>query len=255
MTNKLYNDPHETIIPMSGVEKVNYISMRTIRRYWSVATLEELDCSALLAFLKERKESDERVTFAALIIKLIAATLERHPKMAWMIRRWSFVKPSTMDIGCSVDTGSAVAPVVVVRDAARKSLAEINEDLAQLAAEAEEEQKINARARWIPGWLLRIVIWFLLSLQRFKRHTVGNFQISIIEKFKMDLAVTSTTCVSTMIVGQIKDRALVVDGQVVVRPTAHIALHFEHGICGAHDAFKFLEEFRRLTQHPEEVGR
>ena len=258
MEKAVYRDPNETVTPMTGVEKVHYSSMREITRNWSVVATQLWDCSALLAFLKERKASGRRITFATLIIKLIAATLEKEPNMGWMFRRWRLVKPSTIDIGCSVDTGSTVAPVVVVRDAARKSLDEINEDLARLAAEAKageakEQEQINRLARWVPGFLLRFVVGLLLGLQKFRRQLVGNFQVTIIERFNVDMAIIGTTCVSTMVVGLVKERALVEDGRVVVRPAAHFSLHFEHGICGAHATVAFLNEFERLIRNPSEV--
>lgn len=258
MEKATYRDANETVTPMTGVEKVQYSSMREITHNWSVAAVNLWDCSALLAFLKERKASARRITFATLIIKLIAATLEKEPKMGWMFRRWRLVKPSTIDIGCSVDTGSPVAPVVVVRDAGRKSLDEINDELAKLAeearaGEAKEQEEMNRMARWAPVFLIRFAVRILLGLQKFRRQLLGNFQVTIIERFDIDMGIIGTTAVNTLVVGQVKDHALVEDGKVVVRPAAYIILHFEHGICGAQDTVAFLKEFKRLFRNPAEV--
>ena len=180
--------------------------------------------------------------------------------MGWMIRRWRLVKPSTADIGCSVAAGSTVSPVVVIRDAARKSMVQINEELTQLAEDARarasvEEEQINRIVRWIPfGRLLGLIMRLLFSSQRFVRHITGNFQISITERFGVDFTITATTCVNTMLVGAVKDRPMVEDGQVVVRPAAYFTMHFEHGICGAQDVSAFLEECRHLIANPQEVA-
>ncbi|MFC1890532.1 2-oxo acid dehydrogenase subunit E2 [Thermodesulfobacteriota bacterium] len=259
MEKAAYRDPNEAVTSMTGVEKVHYSSMREITRNWSVCAIQLWDCSALLALLKERKAADRRITFATLIIKLVAATLEKEPKMGWMFRRWRLVKPSTIDIGCSVDTGSPVAPVVVVRDAARKSLDEINEELAKLAAEAKageakEQEQINRLARWVPASLIRFAVRILLGLQKFRRQIAGNFQVTIIEKFSLDIGITAATCVSTLAVGSIRDHALVENGEVVVRPAAFFTLHFEHGICGAQDTASFFNELHRLIKNPAEVA-
>lgn len=258
-----YKDPHETSLPMSGMEKVHYISMRAVTPNWSMAVCQLWDCSKLLALLKERKEAGHRITFAALMIKLMAAAIERNPKMGWMVRRWRWIKPSTADIGCSVATGATgatVAPLVVIRDAARKTVEQINEELAELAAEARasedrEQEWINKRVHWIPGSLLSFLLRILLTRQKFVRTITGNFGISITDPLLgAHLAITGATCVNTMIIGPIKEHALVEDGNIVVRPAAWFTLHFQHGILGAQDVWEFLDECARLIRNPEEVS-
>jgi pyruvate/2-oxoglutarate dehydrogenase complex dihydrolipoamide acyltransferase (E2) component len=240
-----FTDPGEKVVRMSGVERTHYAVMKTMKRNWSVASARLRDVSRPLAFLQERKALGERITFVALVIRAVAKSLSKQPRLGWMARGWRLVHPSTADIGCSVGTESPVSPVVVIRDAANKGLREVNDELFKLAEaararEAEELAKIERLARLIPiGFLFRIAIWFLMTRQRFIRQTVGNFQVTVVNQSGLDLGVTSMTAVTTLLVGRIKDHAMVENGQVVVRPGAYFCLHFDHALHGARDGVQF----------------
>ena len=255
----LFRDPAETVTRMSGVQRTHYAVMKTMKRNWAVASFRLRDVSRPLAFLEERKAAGQRITFVALVIRAVAVALSKHPKLGWMIRGWKLVQPSAADIGCSVGTESPVSPVVVVRDAGRKSLQAVHEELGRLAVEArdkeaEELAKIERLARLIPiGWLFRLAVWFLMTRQRFLRHAVGNFQVTVVNNTGADFAVTSMAAASTLLVGRIKDRVLVEDGKPVVRPAAYFCLHFDHAVHGARDGYFFMEEVYRLLDHPEEL--
>ena len=255
----IFEDPKETVLPMTGVQRTHYAVMKTLKRNFAVASIRLRNVTRPLAFLEERKAAGERITFTTLVIKAIGVTLEKHPKLGWMMRGQKLVHPSTADIGCSVGTDSPVSPVVVVRDAAHKSLIQINEELVRLAKAAKEQeaaelQKYERLARLVPiNWLFRFFVWILMTRQKFIRHSVGNFQVSILNNSSMDLAVTAMTAVSTIMMGRIKDRALVEDGQVVIRKSAYFTFHYDHAIHGAKDGTMFLDELCRLLDHPEEL--
>ncbi len=92
-----------------------------------------------------------------------------------------------------------------------------------------------------------------MKSQHLRRHNVGNFQISVMNYTDIDFVITATTIVNTILVGTIKERAVVEDGQVVARPISYLALHCDHAIVGPKDEKEFMEEVLRLMAHPEEM--
>jgi pyruvate/2-oxoglutarate dehydrogenase complex dihydrolipoamide acyltransferase (E2) component len=253
-------DPAETVQTMTGVERTHYAAMKAISADGlSACVVRSMDCSAALAFLAERKAAGKPLTFTALVVRALGRTLTKYPRFGWMARGWKLVRPSTADIGCSVGSTAAVAPVVVIRDAGAKNADAINEELARLAKEAREREKaelakIERLARLMPiRWLFKLGVWLVVRSQRFKRRNLGTFQISVMNYTDVDFVVTSTTGVNTMIVGTIKERPVVENGRVVVRPISYLALHVNHAISGPADEKLFSEEFLRLMGRPEEL--
>ena len=255
----LYEDPGETVVRMTGIERTHFAVMKVLRRNFSILSINLRDVSPALAFIRERRAMGEKITLASLLIRAVGVALTKYPRLGWMVRGWRLVKPSTADVGCSVGTESPVSPVVVIRDAGRKSLAQVSEELARLVGEAREREvaelaKIERGAKLVPfGWLYRLLLWFLMTRQRFIRHSVGNFQVTLPRHENIDFGATANTVCSTIMVTRTKDRPMVVDGQVVARPSVYYCFHFDHAINGAEHGTVFIDEVYRLMDHPEEL--
>jgi 2-oxoglutarate dehydrogenase E2 component (dihydrolipoamide succinyltransferase) len=52
---------------------------------------------------------------------------------------------------------------------------------------------------------------------------------------------------------KIQDRAVVIDGQVVVRPMMYLALSYDHRIIDGHEAVSFLVRVKEQLEHPEQL--
>jgi pyruvate/2-oxoglutarate dehydrogenase complex dihydrolipoamide acyltransferase (E2) component len=248
---------------MSNFERVSYSAMRSMKRNFSLASFRLKDCSKTLSFLEQINSGKTkliRITFAALLICAIGKTLEKHPRLGWMKRGWKWIKPSTADVGCSIGTSAAISPVVVIQDVNHKSFDHINRELLDLGVKARQEEsrvqkKIGQMARLIPlKWLLHSLVKYGVNKQPFIRHKVGNFQVSILSHpDSADLVVNSHQATSLLIVGKMKDQALVENGEVVIRPAAHFCLHMDHSLHGAQHAVLFMGELFRLLDNPKEL--
>jgi pyruvate dehydrogenase E2 component (dihydrolipoamide acetyltransferase) len=244
---------------MTGVERTHHAAMTALRRNFSILSINLRDMTSALAFLEERRKAGEKLTFAALLIKAVGVALAKYPRLGWMRRGRKIVKPSTADVGCSVGTRSPVSPVVVVRDAGKKSLTQINDELGRLVAEARAKEdaelaRIDRLARLMPfDWLFRLILRVVTGYQRFLRTEVGNFQITIPKHANIDFGATANTAVTTVMLGRIKDRPFVEDGKLVVRPTVYFCIHFDHALHGAEHGIEFVDEMYRLMDHPEEL--
>ncbi len=250
---------HEIVTRMSGIERAHFAVMRTVRRNFSVVTMQLRDCSRMTEFIAERRKHGEKIIVTALLVRAVGLALERCPKLGWMRRGWKLVKPSTVEVGCSVGTPSTVSPVVIIEHADKKGLLQINEELMTLAREAkvkeaEEHARIERLARLVPfGWIFRLCVFFLMTRQRFIRKKLGNFQVSVLSNSGIDFGVSSMTAVTTLVVGRIKERVLAEKGKPVVRPSAYFCLHFDHSIHGAKDSVTFMAELYRLLENPENL--
>ena len=254
-----YEDPSETVARMTGVERTHFGIMKVLRRNWSILSINLRDLTPAVEFMHERREMGEKVTRAALLIRAVGLALKKYPRLGWMARGWRLVKPSTADVGCSVGTESPVSPVVVIRDAGNKGLLEINEELTRLVVEAREKEaaelaKIERASKLIPfGWLYRFLLWILMTRQQFIRHSVGNFQVTLPRHENIDFGATAHTVCSTIMSTRPRQRPMVVDGEVVARPSVYYCFHFDHGINGAEHGTVFIDEVYRLLDHPEEL--
>jgi len=257
-----FKDPAETLAPMTAVQRIHYSVMKTLKRNFSVASFRLKDCSNAVAFLERinrDREKEQRITFVSMVIRAVGMTLVKYPRLGWMKRGWKFVKPSTADVGCSVGTEEPVSPVEVIRDAGSKGLEEISAELRELAIRARKQEKENLErierlGRLVPfKWLLHLILRILMTRQRFIRHSVGSFQVSVLNQTQMDMSVTSHMATNLLLVGRIKDRPVVQDGQVLAKPTAFFCIHMDHTLHGAKDALLFTNEFYRLMENPDEL--
>ncbi len=51
----------------------------------------------------------------------------------------------------------------------------------------------------------------------------------------------------------IKDRPVVVDGQIVIRPMMYVALTYDHRIIDGREAVQFLVKVKELIEEPEQL--
>jgi pyruvate dehydrogenase E2 component (dihydrolipoamide acetyltransferase) len=250
------DDPAE---PMTGVQRVHVAAMRTLRRNFAVCSYHLVDCQKASDYVQKKRSEGAKVTFTAMIIRASALALAKYPRMMWMTRGWKVVKPAAPDIGCSVGTDEAVSPVAVVTAAQTKGLDQTSEELSALVREAKEKEaaelaKVERIGRMVPfRWLLNLVLYFVMGSQRVRRRQTGTFQVSVLNTYGYDLGVTSMIAGTLLLVGKLKDRPLVENGQVVVRKSAYFCFHFDHALHGALDAQRFLDEVFRLLDHPEEL--
>jgi len=54
-------------------------------------------------------------------------------------------------------------------------------------------------------------------------------------------------------VGAIRERPVVVDGELVIRTTAKVVCAFDHRVCDGAEAARFLGTLKRLVESPEQV--
>ncbi len=192
-------------------------SFRDIPQFW----LQVLaDTEALVAARNKRKERDGLVpTYNDYLIKIVASVIGTYPAMnAWCEdNQVKLLKPINLGFACATEDG-VLLPTVF--DADKKSLDEI--------AETARELIEMARAGRLRA-----------SLQMGAGFTVSNIGPTVVDMFN---AIISPPQTAILAIGAMKQRPMVVDGQIVPRLSAYLTLTVDHRALDAAQAAPFLND-------------
>ena len=200
-----------------------------------LTTFNEADMGAVMELRKRRKDAFQertgaRLGFMSFFTKAAIGALKAYPKVNAELQDNELVLKRYYDIGVAVSTDEGLV-VPVVRDADRKSFAEIEGGIADLATKAREGK---------------------LTLEDL---TGGTFTITNGGIFGSLLSTPILTMPQVAILGmhKIQERPMVVDGEVQVRPMMYLALSYDHRVIDGAEAVGFLVRIKELIEDPESL--
>jgi 2-oxoglutarate dehydrogenase E2 component (dihydrolipoamide succinyltransferase) len=200
-----------------------------------LTTFNEVDMTAVMALRKRRKDAFQertgaRLGFMSFFAKAAIGALKAYPKVNAELQGNELVLKRYYDLGVAVSTDEGLV-VPVVRDADRKSFAEIEGGIADLAVKAREGK---------------------LKIEDL---TGGTFTITNGGIFGSLLSTPILTMPQVAILGmhKIQDRPMVVDGEVQVRPMMYLALSYDHRVIDGAEAVGFLVRIKELIEDPESL--
>jgi pyruvate dehydrogenase E2 component (dihydrolipoamide acetyltransferase) len=169
----------------------------------------------------------ERVSHTDLLTKLVAAALERHPRVNARWDEGAIVPGEGVNIGIAVATDDGLV-VPVVHDADRLSLRELCERRLELVEAAR-----SGRLR--PDDVSR-----------------GSFTISNLGMYGVDSfhAIVNAPQAAILAVGRISDRVVPVDGVPAVRPMLSLTLSFDHRVVDGARGAEFVDTLAQLAEEP-----
>ncbi|WP_029114606.1 dihydrolipoamide acetyltransferase family protein [Mycobacterium sp. URHB0044] len=221
-------------MPVGGVQTEMARRMALSRREIPDAHASvQVDCSALLA-LRDRlsKVSAEPITPFVLTLRLLTIALQHHPILnsTWM----DTIDGPRVHVHPSVHLGIGVAAprgllVPVVSNAQAKTTRELADAVTRLVA--------DARAGTIKP----------VELQG-STFTVSNFGALGLDE---GVPVINHPEAAILGMGSLKERAVVVDGAVVARPTMTLTCAFDHRVADGSQVAAFLGELRNLIETPD----
>jgi 2-oxoglutarate dehydrogenase E2 component (dihydrolipoamide succinyltransferase) len=198
-----------------------------------LTTFNEIDMSAIIAVRNRRKEAfKERyqvsLGFMSFFTRAVVGALKVFPHLNAEIQGNEMLLKYYYDIGIAVSTDEGLV-VPVVRAAERKSFAQLEREIADLARRA----RTNALT--------------LAELQG------GTFTITNGGVFGSLLSTPILNGPQVGILGMhtITERPVVVAGQIVVRPMMYVALSYDHRIVDGSEAVRFLVRVKELAEDPE----
>jgi pyruvate dehydrogenase E2 component (dihydrolipoamide acetyltransferase) len=190
--------------------------------------LREVDATRLIAWREAiNKNSEGKVTYTDLLVKLTAAALSKHPRLNVLYQEGKIRMMPEIHIGVAVAIEEGLV-VPVLHKADKLSATEI----ARLRAELVEKAHAG----------------------RLRPQDIsdGTFTISNLGMYGVDafLAVVNAPQSAILAVGRIAERVVPANGQPVVRPMMALSLSFDHrSVDGAHGA-QFLDTLARLIEEP-----
>jgi pyruvate dehydrogenase E2 component (dihydrolipoamide acetyltransferase) len=190
------------------------------------ASVDMSRANALLTRLRE-DEAGPKATVTDVLTKVCAAALIRHREVNAQWTDDAILLFPTANIGIAVAAPQGLV-VPVIRGAERLRLAEIAAARADVVSRAREGK-----------------------LQRSDLED-GTFTISNLGMYRVEsfTAVLNPPQAAIIAVGATEERAVALDGEVVVRPTLTLSATFDHRAVDGAPAANFLQTVKELLEEP-----
>ena len=197
-----------------------------------LTTFNECDMAAVMKLRTDLQESFQakygiKLGFMSFFIKAVVDALKSEPQLNSRLDGDELVRNHFYDIGVAVGTERGLI-VPVVRDADRKTFAELENDLAYYAKKARDGA---------------ITIEDLQG---------GVFTISNGGVYGSLLSTPILNPPQSGILGmhKIQERPVAIDGQVVIRPMMYLALSYDHRVVDGREAVTFLVRVKEAIENP-----
>lgn len=236
--------PAEPIAPDPYGRKEDRVPMTRLRRRVAerlvqslagsaqLTTFNEVDMSAVIALRARYKEKFERrhgikLGFMSFFVKAAVYALEKFPVLNASIDGTDIIYHSYFDIGVAVGTERGLV-VPVVRNADQKTFAEIELEIADFAKRAQAG---------------KLLIEELSS---------GTFTVSNGGVFGSMLSTPIINPPQSAILGihATKERPVVVNGEIVIRPMNYLALSYDHRLIDGREAVLGLGAMKAALEDP-----
>ena len=226
----------EERVPMSRLRA--RIANRMVEAQQNAAILtsfNEVDLKAVMDLRRRYKEQFEkqhgvRLGLMSFFVKASVEALKKHTVVNASIDGKDIIYHGYYDIGIAVSTERGLV-VPIVRDADRKSFADIEREIREFAERARQGA---------------------LTMEDL---TGGTFSITNGGVFGSLLSTPILNPPQSAILGMhaIKERPAVVDGEIVARPMMYLALSYDHRIIDGKDAVLFLVAVKNALEDPARV--
>lgn len=224
----------EERIPLRGIRRT--IAKRMVESKHTaphVTLMDEVDATELIALRKWGKtvaeERNIKLTYMPFIIKAVIAALRQFPTLNASIddEKEEIVIKHYYHIGMAAATDNGLL-VPVIKDADRKSIFELADEIGDLATRARNMK---------------------LEPNEMKGST---FTISNIGGFggQFFTPVINHPEVAILGVGTIKEKPVVHNGEIAIRPQMFVSLSFDHRLIDGDVAARFLSRVKQLLESP-----
>src|SRR5574343_354978 len=200
-----------------------------------LTTFNEVNMAPIMALRKQYGEKFEkthgvRLGFMGFFVKAACAALQKFPVLNASVDGNDIVYHGYIDIGIAVGSPRGLV-VPILRNADQMSIADIEKKIAEFGAKAKDGK---------------------LSIEEL---TGGTFSISNGGVFGSMLSTPIINPPQSAILGihATKDRAVVENGQVVVRPINYLAMSYDHRIIDGREAVLGLVTMKEALEDPSRL--
>lgn len=200
-----------------------------------LTTFNEVNMQAIVDLRKKykdafQKEHGVKLGFTSFFVKAAVAALKRYPIVNASIDGKDIIYHGYFDIGVAVGSPRGLV-VPILRNADQLTLAEIEKQIADFGQRAQDGK---------------------LSLDEL---TGGTFSISNGGVFGSMLSTPIINPPQAAILGihATKDRPVVEDGQIVIRPMNYLALSYDHRLIDGREAVLALVAMKEALEDPQRL--
>ncbi|NOQ41817.1 MAG: 2-oxoglutarate dehydrogenase complex dihydrolipoyllysine-residue succinyltransferase [Desulfuromusa sp.] len=223
-----------TRVPMSQLrKKIAEHLLRAKQDTAMLTTFNEIDMSRVMALRRNYKElflekHGVPLGFMSFFVKACAEALKTYPEVNGSIDGNDLVYHNYYDIWVAVGSKRGLV-VPVIRNADTLHFDEVEKTIRDFAQRASNGK---------------------LTLEELQN---GTFTISNGGVYGSVLSTPILNPPQSAILGMhaIQDRAVVVDGEIVIRPMMNIALSYDHRIIDGQQAVSFLKQVKSYIDNPE----
>ncbi|MGI9206020.1 MAG: 2-oxoglutarate dehydrogenase complex dihydrolipoyllysine-residue succinyltransferase [Woeseiaceae bacterium] len=197
-----------------------------------LTTFNEVDLTKVMSLRKRYKESFEkehgvRLGFMSFFAKAAVEALKKYPAVNASVEGNDIVYHDYVDIGIAVSSERGLM-VPVLRDVDHASFAKIESDINIYAGKARDGS---------------------MSMEDL---TGGTFTITNGGIFGSMLSTPILNPPQSAILGMhnIQERAVVIDGEIAIRPMMYLALTYDHRIIDGREAVQFLVSIKNSLEDP-----
>ncbi|HUU72477.1 MAG TPA: 2-oxoglutarate dehydrogenase complex dihydrolipoyllysine-residue succinyltransferase [Burkholderiales bacterium] len=234
--DQFLGDRPEQRVPMSRLRK--RVAERLLESQSSAAiltTFNEVNMQPVMDLRKKyrdrfEKEHGVKLGFMSFFVKAVVAALKKFPVVNASVDGGDIVYHGFFDIGMAVGSPRGLV-VPIMRNADQMNFADVEKQIADFGKRAQDGK---------------------LTIEEL---TGGTFSISNGGVFGSMLSTPIINPPQSAILGvhATKERAVVEDGQVVVRPMNYLALSYDHRIIDGREAVLFLVAIKDALEDPSRL--
>ena len=229
----LSGDRMEERVPMTRIRKTIATRLHSATQNTAMlTTFNEVDMSEILAMRSSFKEAfekkyDVKLGFMSFFVKAAVESLKKFPTVNAYLDGDDIVYHAYCDVSVAVSSDRGLV-VPVLRDAHKMAMHDIEKSIVDYAIRAQDGT---------------------LGIDEMSG---GTFTISNGGVFGSLLSTPILNSPQSAILGMHKtqDRAVVVDGEIVIKPMMYLALSYDHRIIDGKEAVQFLISIKEALEDP-----
>ncbi len=225
-------NPGDEVVPNNNMRKT--IAKRLKAAYSDAPVFfltRQFDCNAMVAFRSELKASGQRISYNDIVIAACGRALRDVPDVNAAWAEDSIIKRAAVDIGMAVALpGGLITPVI--READKKSLAEVAEDTRALATKAK-------KGKLAPDEYTGSTF------------TISNLGMKGIEQFT---AILNPPEACILAVGGMAQVPVVTDGELAVGWRMSVTLTCDHRVVDGALGADFLTAIAKYIEDPSQLS-
>lgn len=224
--------PQDTVVPLSGVRKITANRMhQSVSEMAQTNTRMDVDMTNMMSLRKQMNARLEKegvkISFLDLLVAACAKALVENPQANASLMPDGIHYKNYANVGIAVDSEKGLV-VPVIKDADVLSIVDISKNS---RAMIEKARKGALKPDDMKG---------------------GTFTISNLGMFEVDsfTAIVNPPETCILAVGRIADRAVVENGQIVIRPMMNLCLSYDHRVIDGAPSARFLQCIKHYIENP-----